>query len=80
MILLDLSVVKQEMRTKSALDVYKNFAGFGGNALGIILAPLIVNYAIKDRFYGNKALVGSVFSYQFTSLLTLAILNIIGVP
>ena len=65
------------MRLHSSIDVYKNYAGFGGISLSIIIAPVVVNWGIYDQFFGSRSVAGSVFDYQFTALCTIPFFNVI---
>lgn len=74
-----MSVAGQEQKLITAYDVYKNYAGFAGTSLSIIIAPLVVNYWFKGVYFGSNAMVGTVFEYQLTSTITIPIMNILGV-
>jgi Cu/Ag efflux pump CusA len=75
---LEMAVQGQEQRLLTSYDVYKNYAGFAGNSLSIIIAPIAVNYWFKDRYFGTQAIVGSVFDYHLTTLVTIPFLMMIG--
>lgn len=77
-VFLEMAVQGQEQRLLTSYEVYKNYAGFAGTALSIIIAPIAVNYWFKDTYFGTQAIVGSAFDYQLTTLVTIPILMTVG--
>ena len=58
---LEMAVSGQEQRLVTAYQVYKNYAGFAGISLSIILAPLLINYAWNGDYFGSSGVAGTVF-------------------
>ena len=62
----------------TSYQVYMNYAGFASTTLSIILAPLVVQYAWRGRYFGSLAVVGIATEYQLSTVLTVPLLFVVS--
>ena len=73
-VFLEIAVSGQEHRLITAYQVYKNYTGFAGTALGIIFVPIAIKYLLNGNYFGSEGVAGTAYEYQLSAIFAIPLM------